>query len=145
MGSYNSCYERYYKNIKKGKCISKKNFINNDISINNKRYYDYELYRNKKVRRFSKAYMQKILIRHLFGTFCLLIISISFKLNVTPNSEKIYKTIKKEIQKEYGVNDFLNGVRSLDYELVGDCINREIDKIKELDIKERLDFFSIEP
>lgn len=78
MGSYNSQYEEYYRNLKRRKEGSKINYFN-------RKPYD-----------LSSNYISKRIIRDLVGTCVLFLIVIFCKIIVTPETQPFIIILRKQ-------------------------------------------------
>lgn len=152
MGNYNTFYKDYYGKINNKKLKLKNNLINEnfkkyDIGIKTYGLNNYDKFNryNNGMKYLKKDYMGKILIKHLTGALCLFIIFIGLRLIVTPETEYLYNFCRKEITREYSLEEIIHNIRSFDYGNLKGIFYKGEEKIKSLDLKKKLDFLKIDP
>lgn len=152
MGNYNILYKEYYRKINNKKTpirngVETNKFKKDDNDLRTYRFNNYNEYSryNKEIPYFKKNYIEKVIIRHLIGTLCLFIIFIGLKLVVTPETKDIYGFCKKEITREYSIEDVVKSARSIDYRRLMKIIEEGTEKIKSFNLEEKLDFLKIDP
>lgn len=157
MGNYNILYKDYYRKFNNKKSLSENYLGNNKFKedhneLRNYKFNNYSEYSryDKGIPYFKKSYIERIIMRHLVGTLCLFIIVIGLKSVVTPETKYIYSFCKKEITREYGIEEAVHDIRSVDYKSIGygsikEVLEEGIEKIKSFNLEDKLDFLRIDP
>ncbi|WP_125152600.1 peptidoglycan DD-metalloendopeptidase family protein [Clostridium rectalis] len=114
MGSYNSQYEDYYRNLRRKRERSSYNM--NSL--------------NKKKSSNNSNYLVKRIIRDLSGAVVLFFIVIICRLIVTPQTQAVYNYSKKIVEKSYDYNAIYAKVKTLNISKFQDKATDFIENIK---------------
>ena len=112
MGSYNSQYEEYYRNLKKRKDRNESNYFSK--------------------RSYSPAagYIGKRIIRDLIGAAVLFFMVIVCKLVVTPQTQAVYNYSKKVVNESYDYKQIYTKIKSFNIKTIEEEATDFIEKAK---------------
>lgn len=112
MGSYNSQYEEYYRNLRKRKEGNGFNYL------------------NRKSSSPTSGYIGRRIIRDLIGAAVLFFIVIACKVIVTPQTQAVYNYSKKIVDENYDYKQAYTKIKSLNLQGIEEEATDFIEKIK---------------